>query len=212
MLVQCDCIVWVLELVCVIWVTNSMLFYHPLSFYFEIMVLLQQHHLSTFKWHCWCQCLKTRLKHLTLEWKLARRESSWLWMQLVWERALYKIQETTWSIISADCCPPTKCSLAFAFISAGKFVLRFVTFAWHEVFGMLPFHKMQRPVLEASCLDALLSSSLLPPQGLSPAPTLPVPAPSQALTSKARSGGHRNQSPHCWAEATVTMFRIIRAY
>lgn len=96
MLVQCDCIVWVLELVCVIWVTNSMLFYHPLSFYFEIMVLLQQHHLSTFKWHCWCQCLKTRLKHLTLEWKLARRESSWLWMQLVWERALYKIQETTW--------------------------------------------------------------------------------------------------------------------
>lgn len=122
------------------------------------------------------------------------------------------VKKTKSSIISADCCPPTKCSLVFAFISAGKFVLRFVTFAWHEVFGMLPFHKMQRPVLEASCLDALLSSSLLPPQGLSPAPTLPVPAPSQALTSKARSGGHRNQSPHCWAEATVTMFRIIRAY
>lgn len=122
------------------------------------------------------------------------------------------VKKTKSSIISADCCPPTKCSLVFAFISAGKFVLRFVTFAWCEVFGMLPFHKMQPPVLEASCLDALLSSSLLPPQGLSPAPTLPVPALSQALTSKARSGGLRNQSPHCWAEATVTMFRIICAY
>lgn len=39
------------------------------------------------------------------------------------------VKKTKSSIISADCCPPTKCSLAFAFISAGKFVLRFVTFA-----------------------------------------------------------------------------------
>lgn len=30
--------------------------------------------------------------------------------------------------ISADCCPPTKRSLVFAFISVGKFVLRFMTF------------------------------------------------------------------------------------
>ena len=37
--------------------------------------------------------------------------------------------------ISADRCPPTKRSLVFAFISAGKFVLRFVTFEWHEVLG-----------------------------------------------------------------------------
>ena len=189
-----------------------MLFYHPLSFYFEIMVLLQQYHLSTFKWNCWCQCLKTRMKHLTLEWKLARRElrySSWLWMQLIWERAVYKTQEKTWRKRKAA---QQYLQIAVPQPNVHLSLLLFLLESLSCVLWLLNDMRSWERVLEASRLDPLLSSSLLPARGFSSAPPLPAPALSQALTSKAKPGGHLDQSPRCWVEATVTSFRTIHTY
>ena len=116
--------------------------------------------------------------------------------------------------ISADCCPPRPRSPDLAFTSAGEFVLNQVTFELPEGFRNAPVSQNA-----ATCSGSLLPGappSLQPPPRQAPLSwergvqdsalplTLPVPAPSQALASTARSGRHLNQSSRYWLEITVT--------